>query len=153
MLTKTSHLDDERVVNGGYYAYTGTNKEAALATLAGKQGADLIAALQSIDASASTGINNATVSETLTKEDVSEDIAAWLFAEDRQPNQYTAIEGSDGKVYLLVYISEQPMYQSMGMIYYVSEKTNEWLAGLKANYKASEFVLNLIGDPAPTTAA
>lgn len=149
MIIKTSHLDDERVVNGGFYAYTGTNKEAALATLEGKTGNDLIAALQAINASANTNINNATVSETLVKDDVNAAVAEWLFADERQPNQYTAVTDADGRTYFAVYLSREKMYESMGMIYYVSEQTNNWLAGLKANYKASEFVLNLIGDPTP----
>lgn len=147
--TKTSHLDDERVVNGGYYTYTGTDKAGALATLAGKTGDDLIAALQSINANANTGINNATISETIVEDDVNDAVAEWLFADERQPNQYTMVTDEDGRNYIVIYLSREKMYESMGMIYHVSEKTNEWLAGLKANYKASEFVLNLIGDPTP----
>ncbi len=155
MLTKTSHLDEERVVNGAYYVYTGTNKDAALATLAGKQGDDLIAALQSIDLNLvgdNATVNNAVVSETLVADDVDENVAAWLFSDARVANDYTVVTGKDSKTYIAVYLSANTMWETTGMLYLVSENTNNWLAGLKANYKASEFVLNCIGDPAPAAA-
>ena len=148
ILVRGLHLDDDNVVDGGYYIYTGTDTNEVFEALKDKTGADLIAALQGINA-AEGKTNNAVVSDTITDSGLDENLADWLFSDERVANEYSVITGKNGKTYVAVYLSHEEMWDVMGRIYLTSERVNNWLASRTAEYKANERVLNRIGDPTP----
>ncbi len=140
------HLDRSKLVNGGYFSYVGNDANAALNTLAGKTGDELIAALQALSPNST---NVATVSETISEENVDAELAKWLFDDKREANDRAIVKGEDGKTYIAVYLSSAPSWQESGVAYYVSQEVNTWMAGLSAGYEVNQRVLNRVGDPTP----
>ena len=152
IVSKELHLDDEILVNGGYYVYPNTDgkENEYVENLKGKTGEELIAALQKIGVStSSTSTNSATVSETIYRDDLDKALGDWLFSEDgkRAANDVAAIKGEDGKIYIAVYLSETIAWKRMGKNYYVSDVISKWMADLADDYTPNERVLNRIGEP------
>ena len=140
------HLDESRVVNGGYVAYAGTDIDEKLATLEGKTGDELTAALKAISSSAN-------ISENLSEDGLDEELVAWLFSADRDAEgakNYAKIAGEDGETYIAVYNSAKAAWKNTGRSYYVSDTASKWLASVAAQYTVNQRVLNRIGDPTAT---
>lgn len=140
------HLDQTKLVSGGYFSYVGDDAEGALATLAGKNGDELIDALKALSPNST---NVATVSETISEEGVDKALAAWLFDSARAANDRAIVKGEDGKTYIAVYRASTPTWQASGLSYYVSETVSQWMADLSGTYEVNQRVLNRIGDPTP----
>ncbi|MBQ9760317.1 MAG: hypothetical protein IJW16_03090 [Clostridia bacterium] len=140
------HLDQTKLVNGGYYSYIGSDINAAMATLDGKTDAALIQALQALSPNST---NTATVSETLKQSSLDEKLGEWMFSADRKANDRAIVEGEDGKTYIAVYLSSELSWKASGEAYYVNDRVSAWLMGLAAQYTPSETVLDWIGDPTP----
>lgn len=139
------HLDKSRLVNGGYLAYVGNELDAKLATLEGKSGDDLIAALKAIGSAANT-------SKNLSEDGIDEELAAWLFSPERDAEgakKYTSVKGEDGETYIAVYNSAIEAWRSTGRAYYVSDVSSKWLVSIAKDYTVNQRVLNRIGDPTP----
>lgn len=137
------HLDSTVVANGGYYAYTG-DVDDALAKFENAE--DKIAVLESLQLN-TTSVP--TVSEMIDREAIDEALADWFFDGKREKGDVASVEGKDGKTYIAVYLSKDEAWNITGKSYLVSQWINEWVAGEAAEYNAREWVLNLIGDPAP----
>ena len=147
-LVRGLHLDDEKLVNGGYYVFKGDDTSKVFDVLKDKTGADLIAALQSLEA-AEGKTNNAVISDQITTEKMDKNLADWLTADERVANEFAVVNGEDGKTYVAVYLDHSEMWEEMGLVYRSSEVVNNWLAERSAQYQARQWVLNLIGDPTP----
>lgn len=149
------HLDNDQLVNGGYYLFpsSGTNGKTAqdyVEELRGKTGQALIDALKKIGVSAdSTSVNNATVSETLFREDLDTKLGDWLFDDARVANDVDVVEGEDGKTYIAIYSSKTVSWRVTGKNYFVADTVNKWMSDLASHYTPNESVLNSIGKPAP----
>ena len=155
IIVRPLHLDDEMLVNGGYYVFPDTatkTVEEYLEELKTKTGDELIAALQKIGVtSSSSSTNNATVSETIFREDLDEKLGDWLFADEREANDVAAVKGSDGKTYIAVYLSDTVTWKIMGESYYVADVVNKWMTELASHYTVNQRTLNRFGEPAPVT--
>jgi hypothetical protein len=153
IVSKPLHLDTDDLVNGGYYVYPESATKPAqdyVDSFEGLSGQALINALQKIGVSeSSTSVNKATVSETIFRDDLDENLADWLFSDERKANESKVIEGKDGKTYIAVYLSKTVAWKNSGKQYYVADQVSTWIAGLASEYTVNERVLDRIGKPAP----
>lgn len=155
-VTDPLHLNHDRLVNGGYFAYSGDNAQQILdEQLKGKTGADLIGALQKIGVVDTDAINSAIVSKNMDRETVeltSAALADWLFAERAEgAANEVGLVNDNGKTYFAVYLDEKETWMVLSKIYYVTDTLNSWMAEQRGAYTVNDWVLGLYGDPTPVT--
>ena len=144
LVVEPLHLDQTMLVDGGYYSYTGGDTKAVLEKFKGAT--DKIAVLESLQLNTT---NVPTISEMIDRDSIDEELGNWFFDSKRAKGDYEAVKGKDGKTYIAVYLGKRESWKLTGESYYVSDQLNTWLAAEAASYTPSQWVLNLIGDPAP----
>lgn len=150
------YLDETVTADGGYLLFanetTGdapkTGKEladAAVASFAGKTGADLTAALTAANSSA-------TVSKTISTSSLDESLKTWFNDPARAANDYAVVEKADGTgAFIAVYLDGETTWKFNARAGVASEKVEKMVDELTASYSVNEKGLAKLGAATPTT--
>ena len=138
-------FDKAPLVDGGYAEFSSVaDAQAFLATLTGKTGADLEAAFTE---------KSGTVSATISKDGLNEDLAAWLFDSARTAGAPEVITSGE-KAYVAYYNESTPTWEANAESGYLSEKLENWITDLSTTYTINPKALKRIKDkPLETTSA
>lgn len=155
IITDTMSYDDESTkIHGGYLKLTGSSAQAdaeeIMASLAGKNYANLVAAFYS--EGATTSYNAGFTTDSINDETVK----AWFESADRYAGEIAIIDGKDGNKYVVVFVERLIGWQSDVKTTYVTEQCTNWVSGLKSSYVFDEKKLAKIDTTktaATTTAA
>jgi hypothetical protein len=151
--------DEEAAVYGGYLSFT-TKKDAekALKQLKNKEGfalLDKFVSLKSVtkDANGEESVTTATIDFSLKKASVTqENVKNWLFGE-RSKNDVEIIEGTDGKFYLVVYMSSEATWLRTARTSWIDAEITAHIDNLvkDGGYKFNEDAMAKIEDVVTTT--
>lgn len=151
--------DEEAAVYGGYLSFT-TKKDAekALKQLKNKEGfalLDKFVSLKSVtkDANGEESVTTATIDFSLKKASVTqENVKNWLFGE-RNKNDVEIIEGTDGKFYLVVYMSSEATWLRTARTSWIDAEITAHIDNLvkDGGYKFNEDAMAKIEDVVTTT--
>lgn len=154
VLENPMHFDTELYTNGGYLLIktADESKENAVksadvyASLTGKTGADLTAAL-------SAASSNAVVSESISPSSVTDaKLKEWLFSTERKANDTVLLDNAagDGK-YVAVYLGNVEAWQVGAKSGVVSDNVQALVDSLTATYSINQKGLAKLGEPTPET--